>query len=112
MKVLVIGLDCASPELVFDKFQDSLPNLTRLRANGIYGNLKSCIPAITIPAWMVMMTGKSPGKLGLYGLPTLGKLARRLSGIFSNKPTRNRAWSVCLPLILPSRSMVTLSPVS
>jgi predicted AlkP superfamily phosphohydrolase/phosphomutase len=67
MKVLVIGLDCASPELVFDKFQDSLPNLTRLRANGIYGNLKSCIPAITIPAWMVMMTGKSPGKLGLYG---------------------------------------------
>ena len=67
MKVLVIGLDCASPELVFDKFQDSLPNLAKLRANGIYGNLKSCIPAITIPAWMVMMTGKSPGKLGLYG---------------------------------------------
>ena len=67
MKVLVIGLDCASPELVFDKFKDRLPNLTNLRETGIHGNLKSCIPAITIPAWMVMMTGKTPGKLGLYG---------------------------------------------
>ncbi len=67
MRALVIGLDSAAPELVFGKFQDRLPNLTRLREKGIYGNLKSCIPAITIPAWAVMMTGKSPGKLGLYG---------------------------------------------
>ena len=67
MKALIIGLDCASPELAFDKLQTRLPNLGRLRENGIYGKLKSCIPAITIPAWLVMMTGKTPGKLGLYG---------------------------------------------
>lgn len=67
MKVLVIGLDCAAPELVFDQFLGDLPNLRQLMASGIYGRLESCIPAITIPAWIVMMTGKSPGKLGMYG---------------------------------------------
>ncbi len=34
---------------------------------GVHGELESCHPPITIPAWMVMMTGKNPGKLGLYG---------------------------------------------
>jgi predicted AlkP superfamily phosphohydrolase/phosphomutase len=64
MKVIVIGLDCAAPELVFN---EELPNFSKLRSQGSYGRLKSCIPAITIPAWMVMMTSKNPGKLGLYG---------------------------------------------
>jgi predicted AlkP superfamily phosphohydrolase/phosphomutase len=67
VKILVIGLDCAAPELVFDKYSAALPNLRQLMASGIYGRLESCIPAITIPAWMVMVTGKSPGELGMYG---------------------------------------------
>ena len=66
-KVLVIGLDCTSPELLFNKLKDKLPNLSSLIDNGIHGELKSCHPPITIPAWMVMFTGKNPGKLGLYG---------------------------------------------
>ena len=67
MKVLVIGLDSAPPELLFQEFISDLPNFNKLISHGIYGRLKSCIPAITIPAWLVMMTGKSPGKLGMYG---------------------------------------------
>lgn len=35
--------------------------------NGTSSVLKSCHPPITIPAWMVMMTSKSPGSLGVYG---------------------------------------------
>jgi predicted AlkP superfamily phosphohydrolase/phosphomutase len=35
--------------------------------NGMFATLESCHPPITIPAWMVMMTSKSPGKLGIYG---------------------------------------------
>jgi predicted AlkP superfamily phosphohydrolase/phosphomutase len=66
-KVLVIGLDAAAPELVFERFYDSLPCLRRLMENGIYARLSSTHPPITIPAWMVMVTGKSMGKLGLYG---------------------------------------------
>ena len=64
-KLLVIGLDCASPELVFEEFREDLPNLSKMVENGLYGTLKTCMPPITIPAWMVMFTGKKPGELGI-----------------------------------------------
>lgn len=66
-KVFVIGLDSAPPELLFNRFTEDLPNIRKLLEKSIYGPMKSCIPAITIPAWMVMATGKTPGELGLYG---------------------------------------------
>jgi predicted AlkP superfamily phosphohydrolase/phosphomutase len=66
-KAFIIGLDASSPELVFNQFLNDLPNLKDMVQNSIYGSLKSCDPPITIPAWMTMMTGKSPGTLGLYG---------------------------------------------
>jgi predicted AlkP superfamily phosphohydrolase/phosphomutase len=66
-KVMVIGLDCGAPELVFDKYKDELPTLRKLYSNGLYGDLESCIPAITVPAWASMMSSKDPGTLGIYG---------------------------------------------
>jgi predicted AlkP superfamily phosphohydrolase/phosphomutase len=66
-KVAVLGLDCAEPSLVFDKFRPQLPVLSSLMDSGIWGRLRSCDPPITCPAWMVMMTGTSPGELGIYG---------------------------------------------
>ena len=66
-KVVVIGLDCAEPSLVFDRFADRLPNLSRLRDAGAWGKLRSCDPPITVPAWMSMMSSKDPGTLGYYG---------------------------------------------
>lgn len=67
MRLFVAGLDSAPPELLFKEFIDDLPNIKKLLSNSIYGPMKSCIPAITIPAWMCMATGKTPGELGLYG---------------------------------------------
>ena len=67
-KVLVIGLDCAPPELIFHRFRDDLPTIRHLMQTGVYGPLNSTIPPITVPAWMSMMTGKDPGTLGFYGL--------------------------------------------
>lgn len=66
-RVLVVGLDAAAPDLVFDKFRDELPNLIGMAERGIYGRLRSCDPPITIPAWMAMVTSVNPGRLGLYG---------------------------------------------
>jgi len=66
-KVLVVGLDAAPPELVFNAFLEDLPNLRHLIRNGVHARMESSHPPITIPAWMVMVTGKSMGKLGLYG---------------------------------------------
>jgi predicted AlkP superfamily phosphohydrolase/phosphomutase len=67
LKVFVVGLDCAEPTLVFDRWREHLPNLSRLMEAGTYGELTSTIPAITVPAWASMMSGKDPGQLGFYG---------------------------------------------
>ena len=66
-RVLVIGLDCAAPELVFEAWRDELPTFARLMNEGVYARLESCIPPITVPAWMSMLTSKDPGELGIYG---------------------------------------------
>ncbi|MGD0093829.1 MAG: alkaline phosphatase family protein, partial [Planctomycetota bacterium] len=66
-KVAVLGLDCADPLLVFEMFRPQLPVLNGLLSSGLWGRLRSCDPPITCPAWMVMLTGASPGELGVYG---------------------------------------------
>lgn len=66
-KIAIIGLDSVPPELMFDKLLTKLPNISRMYQRGLHGNLETCHPPITVPAWMVMMTGKNPGKLGIYG---------------------------------------------
>ncbi len=66
-RVLVIGLDCAAPGLVFGEYGDKLPNIGGLMERGSYGRLESCHPPITIPAWMVMCSSANPGRLGIYG---------------------------------------------
>jgi predicted AlkP superfamily phosphohydrolase/phosphomutase len=63
----VIGLDCAEPSLLFERFRGLLPNLEKLMARGMSGRLRSCDPPITVPAWSSMMSSKDPGTLGIYG---------------------------------------------
>ena len=66
-KVLIIGLDCFEPSFVFDLWKDRLPTFSSLMNSGYYGRLESTIPAITVPAWMSMMTSRNPGSMGFYG---------------------------------------------
>jgi len=70
-RVLVIGLDSVSPDLLFRRFRSVTPNLQRLAARGAHGVLRSCHPPITVPAWAVMFTGMEPGALGVYGFRNL-----------------------------------------
>ena len=65
MKICVLGLDCAAPEIVFG--DERLVNIRRLMEIGVYGRLHSVIPPITVPAWMCMATSQDPGSLGVYG---------------------------------------------
>ncbi len=65
LKTLVIGLDCAAPEILFR--HSKLPNIKALMARGCYGRLESVVPPITVPAWMCMSTSQDPGSLGVYG---------------------------------------------
>jgi predicted AlkP superfamily phosphohydrolase/phosphomutase len=65
--VLVVGLDCLSPDLVFDRYREQLPAFAALMRQGTWGRLRSTDPPITIPAWTCMMTGVPASRLGLYG---------------------------------------------
>lgn len=65
MKICVLGLDCAAPEIVFG--DERLTNIRRLMDAGVYGRLESVYPPITVPAWMCMCTSQDPGSLGVYG---------------------------------------------
>jgi predicted AlkP superfamily phosphohydrolase/phosphomutase len=66
-KVLVIGLDCADPHLMFTRYYDQLPNIKKLTERGMFGPMQSCMPPITVPAWSCMAASKDPGQFGVYG---------------------------------------------
>ena len=66
-RALVIGLDCAAPQWVFDRWLDELPTIRTLTERGTFGILRSCEPPITVPAWSVMTSSRTPGSLGFYG---------------------------------------------
>jgi predicted AlkP superfamily phosphohydrolase/phosphomutase len=65
--VLIVGLDCAEPTLVLERWRDRLPVLSGLADRGVSGRLTSIVPPITVPAWSCMMASRTPGDLGVYG---------------------------------------------
>ena len=66
-KVVVIGLDGATFDLIKPWVDDEkLPNIGNLMKKGVWGNLKSVIPTLSAPAWVSFMTGKNPGKHGIF----------------------------------------------
>jgi predicted AlkP superfamily phosphohydrolase/phosphomutase len=66
-KVLIIGLDGATPDLV-DRWvaENKLPHLKQMMQKGVYGTLKSTYPPISPAAWTTFATGYNPGKHGTY----------------------------------------------
>ena len=66
-QILIIGIDGATYSLIIPWAEaGKLPNLSRLMRSGAWGNLDSTIPPLTSPAWTSFMTGKNPGKHGLF----------------------------------------------
>ena len=66
-KVLIIGLDAATPRLV-EKWvsEGRLPTINRFLEDGAYGPLRSVPNRNSAPAWSTMVTGVNPGKHGIY----------------------------------------------
>ena len=64
---MIVGLDCAEPTLVLERWRDRLPVLSGLVERGVGGRLTSVVPPITVPAWSCMMASRTPGDLGVYG---------------------------------------------
>jgi ATP sulfurylase len=95
VKVFVIGLDCAEPTLVFDRWKAHLPNFRQLMEGGIYGDLRSTIPPITVPAWSCMLSSKDPGQLGVYGFRNRADFSYDKMGIATSRAVRHdRIWDI------------------
>ncbi len=66
-KIFVLGLDGASPRVIESLIElGRLPTFRKLREEGVAGNLRTTIPPITGSAWSSFMTGKNPGKHGIF----------------------------------------------
>ena len=67
-RVLVIGLDGATFRLIRPLVAaGQLPNLARLMAEGVAGELQSTIQPSSEQAWSAFLTGQNNGKHGVYG---------------------------------------------
>jgi predicted AlkP superfamily phosphohydrolase/phosphomutase len=89
MKLVVVGLDCAAPELLLG--DERLTNFRRLMDTGVYGRLESVVPPITVPAWMCMCTSRDPGSLGIYGFRNRADRSYGKFEIVSSKSIRAMA---------------------
>lgn len=94
-KVLVLGLDCAAPELIFDQFRADLPVLSGLMETGTWGRLESSTPCITIPAWSSMLSSRDPGALGVYGFRNRADYSYNAMQIANSSAIRvPRVWDI------------------
>jgi len=66
-KLVIIGLDAATWTLIDPWIAGGrLRNLAKLKRDGVSGRLRSVIPPVTPAAWTSFMTGKNPGKHGVF----------------------------------------------
>lgn len=66
-RVLVIGMDGATWDLIKPWAErGKLPTFRRLLEEGAHGDLISILPISSAVEWSVMLTGKQPGKLGIF----------------------------------------------
>ncbi len=80
MRVIVIGIDGACLELISPWIEEgSLPTISRMKKEGVFGRLESCLPPVTFPNWKCYSTGKNPGKFGVFWFEKVDLKNRRIS---------------------------------
>ncbi|RME43185.1 MAG: hypothetical protein D6795_19825 [Deltaproteobacteria bacterium] len=66
-RCIVVGIDGATLSVIGPMLaRGELPHFARFAARGHLGPLRSTFPPISAPAWATFMTGKNPGKHGLF----------------------------------------------
>jgi predicted AlkP superfamily phosphohydrolase/phosphomutase len=67
IKFFVIGLDAATLDIIKPLMEEGLlPTFQKLCNEGAYGALSSTLHPLSPPAWTSFITGKNPGKHGIY----------------------------------------------
>ena len=94
-KVLVIGLDGAPWELMRLWIRESaLPNITKLAEKGVTAPLTSVLPLSSAPSWSSIVTGKNPGKHGIFEFMCRRKDSYDLSPVNSTFRAGKAVWDI------------------
>jgi predicted AlkP superfamily phosphohydrolase/phosphomutase len=92
-EVFILGIDALDLSFL-KKNITHLPNFRYFLENGIYGELDSTWPPITIPAWITMFTGKDPGKLDLYDFRKIDRETGEISLFNPLTYTKDLIWNM------------------
>lgn len=92
-KTLVIGLDGANWELV-DRWIEAreLPNLKKMKENGMWSDQESELPPVTFPNWKCYSTGKDPSQLGVHWFEKVDKEKEDIRIIDSTEFDSKEIW--------------------
>ena len=91
--VVVIGLDGGSFRTLEPWIRDgSLPNLSELIEDGASGPLTTVVPPETATAWSSFMTGKNPGKHGIFGFTAKERETGRIVPVSAASRTGRAFW--------------------
>ena len=94
MDTLVIGLDGGEWDVIDPLIEDGeLPNLSRLKREGLSGPLESITPPVSPPAWTSIQTGTNPGKHGIFDFSTFDENYHRRS-INSSDRSATPFWEI------------------
>jgi predicted AlkP superfamily phosphohydrolase/phosphomutase len=78
-RTLILGLDGATFDVIDPLIaRGRMPALAGLAARGVRAHLRSTCPPVSAPAWVTFLTGKQPGKHGVFNFQNLD--AHRYSG--------------------------------
>lgn len=89
-RLLLIGIDGADYRITRRLMrQGCLPTLAELTRRGAWGPMRSTVPPVTPPAWTTIMTGKNPGKHGIFDFLAMNEHDRDLP-----VATRRRATTI------------------
>ncbi len=94
-RVLLIGLDGATFDIIRPLIaQGRLPNLARMLEHGAAGKLQSSMPPITPTAWTSVITGKNPGKHGIYNFQDIDSATYATRPVRSDRHGEKSVWQL------------------
>jgi predicted AlkP superfamily phosphohydrolase/phosphomutase len=93
MKLVVVGLDAASLELIEPWIEKSeLPNIAKIKQEGVWANMRSVLPPVTSPNWKCYSTGKNPGEIGIFWWENIDWKNRRVYYPVARKFENKEIW--------------------
>ena len=94
-RLILLGLDGATFTNLKPWAEDgTLPHLARIMKQGAWGQLASTVPPTTPPAWTSVVTGKNPGKHGIFDFRESPYRARWRPLITSASAHGRKIWTI------------------